>query len=319
MGSAKNFITLKYRVVCSRRQPHRRLQCADKETYQYLWPIIFTRRLPGALPLCRWASRQGCEVRALLRLGMKEPGRCCLISRGTLRPGAVLVSIPRGLCLDFSGQDNRPHWCSQCCDGQLGAISVLTRSLVRHLHDPQSSIRHYVEFLYDFHNQSEDHVDVEPCLQRRLDELYAGNVLNAKGVANAPFLSRADITSPILRVELGRLHGLLREIQQSVPHFAASSVPWAMSMALSRSMVIPGSKFLSMIPLIDFAGHSSTPNALVRQTLLSHKAEASHCIQLVASREIKKGEAVTVMYSPRPSTSPCDKEYWKLFRGFIPT
>ena len=94
-----------------------------------------------------------------------------------------------------------------------------------------------------------------------LEDLHnASTALNAEGVDNAPFLDSKEFTTLKYRGEGVRLQRFLREFSQSLPYFACSSARWAVSMALSRSLVDPRRSRRLVAPLVDFVSHSATPN-----------------------------------------------------------
>eukprot|EP00796_Vickermania_ingenoplastis_P004365 gene4365-3175_t len=257
---------------------------------------------------------------------MKKSGRCYLRSVRSIPAHTPLISIPRSLCIECS---TGPTF-----QGSFSATAVLANRLSRYLHDPRSLYRRYAEFLHDIHNMEGDDAGLaaeDPrtvVLQQQLDDFYAGNVLHAKGVANAPFLPKESISTPRLRRDWGKIHCIVREVRQAVPHFAAPSVPWAVSMVLARSRLLHDGQtaMLSMMPMIDLAEHSYQPNSILHCTANSRDSkncgvrwhdDSVPCLHLVSTRDIGKGEPISVSYTPRPAVTLEDQEYWQLTWGFF--
>ncbi|CCW60744.1 unnamed protein product, partial [Phytomonas sp. EM1] len=213
----------------------------------------------------------------------------------------------------------------------LSAVGELAGVVVRHLQDRRSPYRPYLEFLHDLHNYD---ADTAPEMDRRIDArlleeidtLYAGNVMHAKGVLNAPFLNKETLRTAEQRVNWVRLRNLQRRLEQSVPYFAAKSVAWGISMVLSRA-VEDDDHGLTLFPLIDFCSHSFAPNArlIVCKTeqdnlqfgVKSHDNSVA-CAHLVSLREIKAGDVITRLFDRRGVQSLEDTEYWKMRWGFVP-
>ncbi|ESL07128.1 hypothetical protein TRSC58_05189 [Trypanosoma rangeli SC58] len=308
--------------VC-REGPPRRFFCANKDTYREVWPCLFSRRVPAARLFLRWAARNGAAVHCALKLRLHHGRGCRLVATRRIYSGRPLVSLPLALSLSAAPHEQRKsfscHWDS---------LETLTGVVVRELHNPRSFHRGYLEFLHDLYNTDTADVFTDRIsLHEELERMYMGNSMQARGVLNGPFLSKESLVSPSQRVEWVRLRSLSRRMEQSLPHFASKSVPWGMSMVLSRAL---GDDFggLTLYPIIDFCLHSFEPNSVVRVMpaesghgkgvgLRWHDTDVS-CAHLVAQRDILAGESVTVMYSSRRVLSSEDAEYWKLRWGYVP-
>lgn len=351
-----SFVNLDYAVKLRTPDSTPRIIACNAETYRFFWPYLFSRNIPAARPFAQWAASNGASVFPRIRLKMRPSGRCYLTVTRPIKRGTALITLPRFLCLEVASLSNdeiSPAFVS--FEERFSVIAKLTTTLARYLHNPKSEFCQYAEFLYDIHNAgredswsdekidwNEMHCKPSPvrqtgaisfsnrnALQQQLGIFYAGNVVHAKGLRNAPFLSKESLKTPLARVEWSRMQRLLREVQQGVPHFAASSVPWALSMVLSRSFESQLSTDRRiMCPFMDFCEHSYNPNAAM---CFSHATKESRklgtlwhddkvpCVHLRSTRDIAKGEPITVLYSSRPSVSPEDREYWQVYWGFIPS
>ncbi|KAH9577383.1 SET domain [Trypanosoma melophagium] len=291
--------------------PPRRYYCGDATTSRRVWPLLFTRRVPAARPFCRWAARRGAAVHFGLRLRLHAGRGCCVVASRDIPAGRPLVSIPTRLApAAHNAADKR---------------ETLAAALARELHNPHSPYRPYLEFLHDVYNT--DMHDRYGSLQEELDTLYMGNAMNAKGVENAPFIQKNTLVTPSQRVEWIRLHAMLRQIEQSLPHFASKSASWGISMTLSRA-IYDDNGGLNLYPIIDFCLHSFEPNSVIRITnpgnvkdkgigLKGHD-EKQPCVHLFSTRTITAGEPITLLYSPRRVRITEDAEYWKLRWGYVP-
>lgn len=333
-----------------------RILCCNAETYRFFWPHLFSRSVPAVKSFARWAAGHGACVFPGVRLKMKASGSCCLVATRFIKCGTPLASIPRFLCLEAPSPSDERYSSSVAYEEKYSVLADMTNRLTRHLHDPSSQYSPYVEFLYDVHNIGGEEAiskgglntaGIESAafsnlsqagklsyfnqvkLREQLEAFYSGNVVHAKGVPNAPFLFKDDLKTPFGRVEWRRLKQLLREVQQGVPHFAAPSVPWALSMVLSRAIANQTSRHgIIMCPFIDFCEHSYTPSAALH---FSHTQKENKklgvvwhnddvpCIHLRSVRDIGKGEPITVVYSSQPHILPEDQDYWQVYRGFIPS
>lgn len=352
----RNFVNLDFAVKLRTPESTPRIISCNAETYRFFWPYLFSRNIPAARPFAQWAASNGASVFPRIRLKMRPSGRCFLTATRLIKRGTPLITLPRFLCLEaapLSNDGNSRAFVS--FEERYSVIAKLTTNLARYLHNPKSEFREYVEFLYDIHNAgTEDSLSKERidwnemfckpsplqqtgvisfsnqnALQQQLEVFYSGNVVHSKGVHNAPFLLKETFKTPFGRVEWSRMQRLLREVKQGVPHFAAPSVSWALSMVLSRSF---GSQLsigkLIMCPFIDFCEHSYNPNSAIsfshatkenrKLGVLWHDDEVP-CVHLRSTRDIAKGEPITVLYSSRPSVSPEDREYWQVYWGFIPS
>lgn len=307
--------------------PPQRIACTNEATYTFLWPSFFTSAVPGARPLCRWAARRGAAVHGGLRLVQRgQSGRCAIVASRALRPGTPLVSLPLTASLSVGGAEDRK---TGTFAGRWDPLEELTGAIARHLHNPRSQHRRYLEFLHDLYNTDADD-DFEAgdnlLLRSRVDALYSGNAMHVRGADNAPFLDKATLESPSQRVEWIRTEALVRRVEQSLPHFAAKSAKWGASMALARAFP-DDNEGLSLYPIIDFCGHSSTPNAGLRvcgtpganrRSGVKWHDHAVPCAHLVAQRPIAKGDEVTRLFSSRPVASREDAEFWQMRWGFVP-
>lgn len=319
--------------------PARRIVCRNEATYVYFWPYLFTREVPGARPLSRWAARRGAAVHGAVRLQPSDdaaaPHRCSLAVTRPVDEGRALISLPSALSLSVSSTEAKRGSFA----GRYSPLESLAQLLARELHNPHSSHRPYLEFLHDLHNTATEeeqdatlaglHYGRVGALARQLDALYAGNTLHARGVANAPFLAKEAVASPSQRVEWVRLQQMLRRLEQSVPHFAAKSSAWALSMALSRSME-DDEEGRTLYPLIDFCAHSSDPNArvvvvsakeaaaAVRPVQWTETGDEGSCVHLVTRRPLRTGERVTVRWHWRPVETQEDAEFWQMRFGYVP-
>lgn len=322
-----------------RTQPTRRIVCRNEATFVYFWPYLFTREMPGARPLCRWAARRGAAVHGAVRLMPSETAgeaqRCFLVVTRPVAAGCALITLPSTLAVGVASTEAKKGSFA----GRYNPLESLAQVLARELHNPRSLHRPYLEFLYDLHNtDTADEQDAlfasmrydrAGLLARQLDAMYAGNTLQARGVANAPFLSKDSLESASQRVEWVRMQQLLRRLEQSVPHFAAKSTAWGLSMALSRSMEDDG-EGRTLYPLLDFATHSFNPNAcvvvdgqegapVVRPVLWAEKpTDGAPCVHLVTRRSLEAGDRVTVRWHWRTVESPEDEEFWKMRFGYVP-
>ncbi|KPI86743.1 hypothetical protein ABL78_4213 [Leptomonas seymouri] len=319
-------------------QPTRRIVCCNESTYVYVWPYLFTREVPGARPLSRWAARRGAAVHGAVRLQPSDnaaaPHRCYLIVTRPVEEGRALISLPSALALGVSSTEAKKG----SFEGRYNPLESLAQLLSRELHNHRSPHRPYLEFLSDLHNTAtEDEQDAllaslqygrANTLARQLDAMYGGNTLLARGVANAPFLAKEQLVSPSQRVEWVRLQQMLRRLEQSVPHFAAKSAAWALSMALSRSME-DDEEGRTLYPLIDFCTHSFSPNACVvidgqedakavRPVQWAETSRGGPCVHLVTRRPLRTGERVTVRWHWRPIETQEDVEFWRMRFGYVP-
>ncbi|KPA82449.1 putative mitochondrial hypothetical protein [Leptomonas pyrrhocoris] len=320
-------------------QPARRIVCRNETTYVYFWPYLFTREVPGARPLSRWAARRGAAVHGAVRLQPSDnavaPQQCYLMVTRPVEQGRALISLPPALALGVSSTEAKKGSFA----GRYNPLESLAQLLARELHNPRSPHRPYLEFLYDLHNTAteEEQEALLASLQygragtltQQLEAMYGGNTLQARGVANAPFLTKEELVSPSQRVEWARLQQMRRRLEQSVPHFAAKSTSWALSMALSRSME-DDDEGRTMYPIIDFCTHSFAPNAgvvvdgqenakVVRPVQWTETDGAGPCVHLVTLRPLQTGERVTVRWHARPATTQEDAEFWRLRFGYVPS
>lgn len=342
-----NGIVLDYIIKTVSPSGKKRLISCNDETYRFFWPYAVTSHLAGARPLCRWLAKMGTSVNGAIRVRMRPTGRCYLYANRPIPANTPLVSIPRSLVIEAcsAADDLHPHSRSCSFEGRYSAIAVMTGQLVRDLHDSKSIHRRYAEFLYDIHNVEEDDELSQMylmkngkqqlsakeffALKEQLEDFYAGNVLHANGVPNAPFMAKEELETASGRLEWVRLRRLVREVQHGVPHFAAPSVPWALSMVLARSIASQGSTGrLAMCPLIDMCDHSYHSNAILRD-VTSQKSNnkrigvpghdfSSPCLHLFSARDIRKNESISVLYSARTTSTPADRDYWRINWGFVP-
>ncbi|KEG15331.1 hypothetical protein DQ04_00111310 [Trypanosoma grayi] len=308
--------------------PPRRFYCANRETYRGVWPCVVGRRVPAARSLFRWAARNGAAVHCALRLHLHKGRGCCLRATRSIPIGHTLVSVPLALSLAAAPHSERANFAHR-----WDPLEELTSVVARELHNPRGFFRRYLEFLHDvYYDDDNDDLGADihtwrASLREEIDTLYMGNSPLSYGVPNAPFLPKNSLSSASQRVEWVRLHYLLRQIEQTLPHFAAKSAVWAMSMVLSRALS-DDQGGLALYPIIDFCLHSFEPNTVVR---LTHPASAQHkefgvgwhdteqpCAHLVTRHAIEAGEALTLTYCPRRVFSTEDAEYWKLKWGFVP-
>ncbi|KAG5467990.1 hypothetical protein LSCM4_01077 [Leishmania orientalis] len=318
-------------------QPSRRIVCHNEATYIYFWPYLFSREVPGALQLCRWAARRGTAVHGAVRLQPGETSsathRCYLKVTRPVAAGRTLISLPAALSLSVSSSESRKGTFA----GRYNTLEGLAQLLARELHNPYSPHRAYLEFLHDLHNTGTEETqevllaglryDRAAVLVDQLDAMYAGNSLQARGAANAPFLEKEQLTSSSQRVEWVRLQQLQRRLEQGVPHFAAKSTAWALSMALSRSME-DDAEGLSLYPLIDFCTHSFEPNAFVCVSDNERVAgvrpvrwavsSGEPLVHLVTRRSLRAGENVTLRWHGRPVKTTEDAEFWQMRFGYVP-
>ncbi|CAD2214853.1 hypothetical protein AGDE_05519 [Angomonas deanei] len=310
-------------------QPRDRIKFLNKETYTFLWPYLFSAEVPAARTLCRWAARRGAAVHGGLRLRLSKTG-CSMTAVRDIRAGRPLLSIPSRLVLST---DNDGEHTRKTVQGRLDSYQELSLLLLQHLHTRRSPYGAYVEFLYDLHNAEREEGEglfaaagASAALAARLEHMYGGNAMEAHGVTNAPFLSKKTLTCPESRVEWIRLNDLVRQLEQGSPHFVSKSAAWALSMALARS-VGDDQGGLSLFPLIDLCEHSFTPNAFVKICLTPDQNKAvglkwhdgeEPCVHLIAARDIRSGESITRLYSPRRVESQLDAEHWQLQFGFVP-
>ncbi|KAG5468397.1 hypothetical protein LSCM1_02377 [Leishmania martiniquensis] len=318
-------------------QPSRRIVCLNEATYIYFWPYLFSRRVPGALQLCRWAARRGAAVHGAVRLQPSESPiathRCYLKVTRPVAAGRALISLPRALSLNATSPESR----SGTFAGRYHTLEGLAQLLARELHNPRSPHRAYLEFLHDLHNaETEEAQEVllaglrygrATVLVDQLDAMYAGNSLQARGASNAPFLEKGQLHSPSQRVEWVRLQQLQRRLEQSVPHFAAKSTAWALSMALSRAME-DDAEGLSLYPLIDFCTHSFEPNAFIcvdddervaaARPVRWTESRGEPLVHVVTQRALRAGERVTLRWHWRPVKTTEDAEFWQMRFGYVP-
>ncbi|KAK7198333.1 hypothetical protein NESM_000791900 [Novymonas esmeraldas] len=317
--------------------PSRRIVCRNEATYIYFWPYLFSREVPGALQLCRWAARRGAGVHGAVRLYPSEipraPHRCSLKVTRHVEAGRTLISLPAPLSLCVGSPEAR----TGTFVGRYSPVESLAQLVARELHNPHSPHRAYLEFLHDLHNADTEEAqdalltglryDRVEALATQLDAMYGGNALQARGADNAPFLEKEQLTSASQRVEWVRLQQLQRRLEQSVPHFAAKSTAWALSMALSRAME-DDAEGRSLHPLIDFCAHSFEPNAYVCVGEACHGAgvrpvrwaesSGDSFVHLVTRRALCPGEPVTVRWHWRPATTTEDAEFWQMRFGYVP-
>ncbi|KAG8344358.1 hypothetical protein TRVL_04812 [Trypanosoma vivax] len=308
-------------VRCS-RDP-RYYICTNAKTYRIACACLISRRVPAAYLLARWVMRNGGAVNSALRLQLHRGRGCCLAPVRRVAAGKALASIPLSLTLSTV---TKTHPDGNRCSWE--PLEELATELARELHNPRSFHRRYVEFLHDIYNSDDTELASSCSLQNVLDGMYRGNALVVLGVNNAPFLEKSSLTTTAQRAEWVRVKQMLRRMEQSLPHFAAKSASWALSMALSRAL--PGRDgSLMMAPIIDFSLHNFDPNALLlvaqphsekgREIVgVRWHDESRACVHLVARRAIAVGEPVSILYSPRGVTSVQDAEYWKMRWGFIP-
>ncbi|CAM38655.1 conserved hypothetical protein [Leishmania braziliensis MHOM/BR/75/M2904] len=318
-------------------QPSRRIVCLNEATYIYLWPYLFSREVPGALQLCRWAARRGAAVHGAVRLQPSESPsathQCYLKVTRPVAAGRTLISLPAALSLSVSS----PKSCEGAFAGHYSALERFAQLLARELHNPHSPHRAYLEFLHDLHNTetgvaqdallAEHHYHRAAVLVDQLDAMYAGNSLQARGAANAPFLDKERLTSANQRVEWVRLQQLQRRLEQGVPHFAAKSTAWALSMVLSRAMEDDAEE-LSLYPLIDFCAHSFEPNTYIcvgedKRTAAMRpvrwaESNGGPLIHVVTRRWLRAGEKVTLRWHWRPVKTTEDMEFWQMRFGYVP-
>ncbi|ESS68448.1 hypothetical protein TCDM_02844 [Trypanosoma cruzi Dm28c] len=308
--------------LCSEGPP-RRFFCANRKTYREVWPYLLSRRVPAARSFLRWAARNGVAVHCALKLQFHSGRGCQLVATRRIPAGRTLVSLPLTLSLSAAppseGKSFVHRW---------DPLETLTGVVVRELHNPRGFHRRYLEFLHDLYNV--DTIDMSTgrtLLHRELETMYMGNSMQAQGVSNGPCLPKEVFVSASQRVEWVRLHSLLRRMEQSLPHFASKSVPWGLSMVLSRALSDDYGG-LTLYPIIDFCLHSFEPNSAVCFTsansaqgkgvgLRWHDTD-QFCAHLLTRRAISAGESVTLMYSPRRVVSTEDAEYWKLRWGYVP-
>ncbi|KAG5494081.1 hypothetical protein JKF63_01915 [Porcisia hertigi] len=319
-------------------QPSRRIVCRNEATYIYFWPYLFSREVPGALQVCRWASRRGAAVHGAVRLQPSETPsamhRCHLKVTRPITAGRTLISLPVALSLGVRSVELRKG----TFVGRYNSLESFAQLLARELHNPYSPHRAYLEFLHDLHNtateEPRDALPVSLCYNRaaaladQLDVMYAGNSLQARGAFNAPFLDKEQLTSSSQRVEWVRLQRLQRRLEQSVPHFAAKSTAWALSMVLSRAME-DDAEGLSLYPLIDFCTHSFDPNAYICvgedertaavRPVCWAESGGEPFVHVVTRRSLCAGEKVTLRWHERPVQTTEDAEFWQLRFGYVPT
>ncbi|RNF01921.1 uncharacterized protein Tco025E_08487 [Trypanosoma conorhini] len=306
-----------------REGPPRRFFCANKETYREVWPCTFSRRVPAARSFLRWSARNGAAVHCALKLQL-HPGRGCrLVATRLIPAGQALISLPLTLSLSAAAHDERKSF-----SHRWDPLETLTGVVVRELHNPRGFHRRYLEFLHDLYNTETANMATDRIwLREELEMLYMGNSMQAQGILNGPFLSKESLVTASQRVEWVRLRSLLRRMEQSLPHFVSKSVPWGMSMVLSRALCDDYGG-LTLYPIIDFCLHSFTPNSLLCVMPASsgrgngvglrwHSTDGP-CAHLLTQRAIAAGESVTLLYSPRRVLSTEDAEYWKLRWGYVP-
>lgn len=82
---------------------HRRVVCQNARTFRYFWPFFFSRAVPEARPLCRWAAQRGATVHGAVRLQHDHTCGCHLIVTRPLSAGTTLITLPLSLTLDAAG------------------------------------------------------------------------------------------------------------------------------------------------------------------------------------------------------------------------
>ncbi|EPY30130.1 hypothetical protein STCU_04221, partial [Strigomonas culicis] len=168
----------------------------------------------------------------------RDAAACRLVAARPIPAGRTLLSVPTHLSLSASAAADARGAFSE----RWAPLEELSATVARQLHDKRSTLGPYIEFLYDMYNADAEETEYlvdgprAQALQRQLDSMYAGNLLSAQAVGNAPFLSKDSFTSPEMRVEWTRLQRLARRLEQSVPHFAAKSTQWALSVVLARAI-----------------------------------------------------------------------------------
>lgn len=311
-----------------RDQPTRQVVCRNMETYTLFWPNLFSRTVPGARPMCRWAARRGAAVHGGLRLRMTRNGHCRMVATRQIPAGQAIISLPLTLAPSVATNKN-----IQCAGARPeDSPEELASILARHLHNSHSPYRQYLEFLHDLHNTGDDRYASSTSshttsrLADQIDGFYGGNGLRVKGVDNAPFLARASLQTPEQRVEWIRVQAVVRRLEQSVPYFAAQSSAWALSMVLARATV-DDNLGLTLFPLIDFCKHSYDPNTNIivcvskseseRRGVKWHNA-STPCAHLVTSRMVASGETISRLLNTRSVHTLEDREYWQMKYGFVP-
>ncbi|EPY24760.1 hypothetical protein STCU_07018 [Strigomonas culicis] len=258
----------------------------------------------------------------------RDAAACRLVAARPIPAGRTLLSVPTHLSLSASAAADARGAFSE----RWAPLEELSATVARQLHDKRSTLGPYIEFLYDMYNADAEETEYlvdgprAQALQRQLDSMYAGNLLSAQAVGNAPFLSKDSFTSPEMRVEWTRLQRLARRLEQSVPHFAAKSTQWALSVVLARA-IEDDQQGLSLFPFIDMCEHSFTPNASLHVATsemenracglrwIDHGVPHAH---LRAIRDIRAGDTITRLYSPRRAATLVDAEHWLLRWGFVP-
>lgn len=133
-------------------------------------------------------------------------------------------------------------------------------------------------------------------------------------VHNAPYMTPCELRGLRNRRTCVELGNTLRQLEQSSAHYAIGACPWALSVALSRTRVGPQGS-LVMAPLVDLCNHSFRPTGCLvasrgwEDSVAFAASAASHAeegdsppvvngsLNVVALRDIKQGEEVTLMYS----------------------
>jgi hypothetical protein len=310
------------------------VRCRDDSLRKLLWPVTFTSHERAAVHMCRWAARRGAQVHPALRLvWAADRGNYMRVS-SPVPAGTALMSIPLSICATSSREDREVS-----STGTTTPLEQICHFFCRAVADPRSRWAPYVQFLHDSYNaddsDQDDALGSSEELQKEIDKLTAGNKIRAEGVPNAPFLGRADLVTPRARAEWVRHTRLLRQVEQSVPHFACPMAAWGMSMALSRG-ILDDEGELSVLPIIDMCNHSFNPSAHVTVVTseklqlwrLSQKAPArlgvrgSNELQphahLYAIEDIPAGGSVTLLYDERGTETDEDVEMWRLRYGFVP-
>lgn len=282
----------------------------DGPSYRFLWPYIVSRRVPEAFPFCEWLADRGASVIGGLQIARRKSGRWCVVAIRPIKQRTALASIPLSTSLRAA-----------CVVGDNSLVDIkhqlyfsLVNDLVRELNNRHGDHQPYVDFLRSIHCERTTASFDLSMVSRGQEAWY--------GVKNAPFLHGDDLSTSQQRLEWRRLLRLQRQLQQSVPHFAVPSVPWALSIVLSRSIFGEGmSSGAALLPFIDLCSHSYSPSAVIQGDGASgvrwHDS-SSQCVHLVAARDILQGEEVSVTYSSRRADAPADRDFWKLHWGFVP-
>lgn len=265
------------------------------------------------------------------------------MSLRALAAGTPLISVPERLFLQSSKEDRQTIFL-----GTTSANEQLSHMLARGLNDRHCVYQKYLEFLHDLYNfdAGEDGSAIEHDDSTRddLDSFTMGNALVMRGEMNIAYLDKECFTSPRYRVEWVRWRRFLRELEQSLPHFASQSSSWALSMVLSRAIATDdGEKML--IPLVDMLNHyvprnkscERLPTAHYYFSLAEEQPKGSeelqwksqqpgvgyydstepHC-HVLAVRDIAVGEEVTLHYSDKSNVTDEERDFWIAHWGFVP-